>query len=264
MPHVKSNGAKIWYDVVGKGDPFVLVGGNSLVHRQWDFLLPILQDHFRVILYDQRGAGLSDRSPRGISVEQWVEDLRMVLDEIGVRKTHLFGTSNGSFIVIRFAAKYPERTGGLVHYGMYKMGEQASKMTKVGCTIVEEFGTGRMGSYFLVRLNGIPPEYEDWAVRRFEENNSADSWKPMREALQIDLTEDLRKIKSPQMLLLGDTGPLGKDTDHGAGWKEVQRLCPDAEMVVIPNASGTVCVIEKPGEVARHLIRFLSKHKIGA
>lgn len=43
--------------------PLVLVGGGSLVHRQWDFLLPILKDHFRVILYDQRGAGLSDRAP---------------------------------------------------------------------------------------------------------------------------------------------------------------------------------------------------------
>ena len=52
-----SNGKKIWYDIVGDGEPLVLVGGSSLVHRQWDFLSPLLQDHFKVILYDQRGAG---------------------------------------------------------------------------------------------------------------------------------------------------------------------------------------------------------------
>jgi len=262
MPYVKSNGTKIWYDVIGSGEPLVLIGGGSLVHNQWDFMLPILKDHFKVILYDQRGAGLSDRAPFGITVEQWVDDLKMILDEIGVGKTHLFGTSNGSFIVIRFAAKHPERTGTIIHYGMHKMGEQATKMARIGFKIIEEFGTGRMGSYFLARLNGIAPEYEDWVVRRFEENNSADSWRPMREALQIDLTEDLLKVRAPQMILLGDTGPLGKDTDHAAGWKDVKKLCPDTEVAVVPNASGTVCVLEKPGEVARHVINFLTRHKI--
>ena len=70
MPYITSlDGKKIWYDVTGKGEPLVLIGGSSLVRRQWDFLVPILQDHFKVILYDQRGAGLSDRSPEGITVD---------------------------------------------------------------------------------------------------------------------------------------------------------------------------------------------------
>jgi pimeloyl-ACP methyl ester carboxylesterase len=262
MPYVKSSGANIWYDVVGDGEPLVLIGGSSLVHRQWDFMLPILRDHFKVILYDQRGAGLSDRPASGITVEQWVDDLRAVLEEIGIKKTHLYGTSNGSFIVVRFAAKHPERTGAIIHYGMYKTEDQAAKMTRIGSKIIDEFGTGRMGSYFLVRLYGIPPEYEDWVVKRFEENNSPDSWKAMHEALKIDLTEDLRKIKSSQLLLLGDRGPMSKDSDYGSGWKEVQRLRPDIEMIIIPNSSGTVCVLEVPAKVAKTAIGFLQKHPI--
>ncbi|MBW2342295.1 MAG: hypothetical protein JRF50_18480, partial [Deltaproteobacteria bacterium] len=71
MAYLTSNdGKKIWYDVVGEGEPLVLIGGSSLVHNQWDFMLPILQDHFKVILYDQRGAGLSDRNPVGIIAVQ--------------------------------------------------------------------------------------------------------------------------------------------------------------------------------------------------
>ena len=43
MPHVtSSDGLKIWYDVVGTGDPLVLIGGSSLVHNQWDFMMPNL------------------------------------------------------------------------------------------------------------------------------------------------------------------------------------------------------------------------------
>ena len=264
MPYVNSNEVKIWYDAVGDGQPLVLIGGSSLVHRQWDFLLPILRDRFRVILYDQRGAGLSDRPARGITVEQWVDDLKLVIDEIGIEKTHLFGTSNGSFIVVRFAAKYPEKTGAIIHYGMYRTNDQVAKMARIGYTIIDECGTGRMGCYFLVRLYGIPSQYEDWEVERFEENISPDSWKAMHEALHIDLTEDLRKIQAPQLLLVGDSGPLSKDSQYGSGWREVQRLCPDVEVAVIPNASGTYCVIEKPADVGGHVTEFLHKHKISA
>ena len=51
---MNSEGKKVWYDVVGTGEPLVLIGGSSLVHRQWDFMLPILQEYFSLILYDQR------------------------------------------------------------------------------------------------------------------------------------------------------------------------------------------------------------------
>jgi pimeloyl-ACP methyl ester carboxylesterase len=263
MPYIISNdGKKIWYDVVGDGEPLVLIGGSSLVHRQWDFMLPILRDHFKVILYDQRGAGLSDRTPIGITVEQWVEDLKMVLDEIGIKKTHILGTSNGSFIVIGFAAKHPERTGAIIHYGMYKMKDQAAKMARIGYKIIDEFGTGRLGCYFLVRLYGIPREYEDWEVKRFEENISPDSWKAMHEALKIDLTEDLKKIKAPQLLLVGDSGPLSKDSDYGSGWRDVQCLSPNVKVAIISSAEGTYCVVTHPAEVSKVVIEFLNRHRI--
>ena len=75
MPHVMGgDGKKVWYDVQGNGEPLALIGGSSLVHRQWDFMVPILRDHFKVILFDQRGAGLSDRTPAGISLDRWVDD----------------------------------------------------------------------------------------------------------------------------------------------------------------------------------------------
>jgi pimeloyl-ACP methyl ester carboxylesterase len=265
MPHITSDdGKKIWYDVLGRGEPLVLIGGSSLVRRQWDFMVPLLQDHFKVILYDQRGAGLSDRSPEGITIDQWADDLKIILDEIRVDKAHIFGTSNGSFIVVRFAAKYPERTGAIVHYGMHKASEQFSKMSRIGATIVDEFGVGNgsMGAYYLVRLYGMPPAYEEWETQRFEENVSPEGYKAMHDALHVDLTEDLPKIKAPQLLLVGDTGSLGKESDYGSGWKDVKRLCSDVEVAVIHGAEGTYCVVTHPAEVARAVVPFLKRHRI--
>jgi pimeloyl-ACP methyl ester carboxylesterase len=267
MPKVTGpDGVNIWYDTAGEGDPLVLIGGSSLVSNQWEFMLPILKDHFRVILYDQRGAGRSDRPSSGITVDQWADDLNLVLEELGVERTHIFGTSNGSFIVIRFAAKYPRKTAAIAHYGMHKLTDQSRKMSHVGAAICDQFGVGNgsLGAYFLVRLYGIPPEFEEWETRRFEKNLDPEAWKAMHEALEVDLTDDLRKITAPQLIVVGDSGIIGKDSDYGSGWKAVEAACQDVEVTVIPGAEGTYCVVTHPALVAREIIRYFGKRPISA
>jgi pimeloyl-ACP methyl ester carboxylesterase len=265
MPHISTpDGLKIWYDVMGEGEPLVLIGGSSLVHRQWDFMLPFLQDHFRVILYDQRGAGLSDRRVAGISLEKWADDLRKVLDHLGIKRTHLFATSNGSLVGIRFAAKYPEIVQALIHYGIYRFTDQYRKMSRVGERIINEFGIGNrdLGGFFLSRMFGTPPLFEEWVARRFEDNLSPGPWKAMHQALDVDLTEDLPRIRAPQMVLVGETGPLGKDTDYASGWREFKRFCPDTEFEVIRGSNGTFHVLTHPAEVTGVVADFLKKHPI--
>jgi len=265
MPHITTNdNVRIWYDVAGKGDPLVLIGGSSLVSNQWEFMLPILKDHFRVILYDQRGAGRSDRPTSGITVEHWVDDLKLVLDELAIDKAHIFGTSNGSFIVIRFAAKYPDRTAAIAHYGMHKLTDQSRKMSRVGAAICDEFGVGNgsMGAYFLVRLYGIPPEFEEWETNRFEENLHPEAWKAMHDALDVDLTQDIPRIDAPQLLVVGDSGVIGKDTDYGSGWKAVEQNGKNVETAVIPGAEGTYCVVTHPAVVAGQIVPFFGKHAV--
>ena len=204
---------------------------------------------------------MSDRPTSGITVDKWADDLKAVLDEIGIKKTHIFGESNGSPIVVRFAAKYPEATGAIIHFGQYKDSDSACKVSNICAKIIDEYGTGRLGCYYLVRIFGIPPPYEDWEVRRFEENISPASWKAMQEALHTaDLTQDVGRIKSTQLVLMGDSGPFG---EIGAElWEEITKLTPNAERKIIPGTQGTYCVIEKPGEVAQVVIDFLSRHKI--
>jgi pimeloyl-ACP methyl ester carboxylesterase len=265
VPHVLSKeGKRIWYDVLGVGEPLVLIGGSSLVHRQWDFLLPQLKDAFKIILYDQRGAGHSDRSTRGISVDQWADDLKLVLDKVGVTRARFLGTSNGSLVVIRFAAKYPEKTGPVIHYGMCRLTEQYRKMSRIGTAIVEEFGVGNggMGAYFLMRMFGTPPSIENWVTDRFDENLSSESWKAMHQALDVDLTDDLRKIKVPQLILMGEKGPLGQDADYASGFKDLQRFSMHTETAVIKGSEGTFHVITHPKEVANAVLSFFKRHPL--
>jgi len=256
------DGKKIWYESIGKGPSVVLIGGSSIAHRQWDFMVPILRDHYRLIRYDQRGTGRSDRDPAGISAEQWVEDVRVMLDGLGIEKCHILSTSNGSLVAIRFAAKYPERTGAVVHYGIYKLTQQYRKMSNVGAAIVDEFGVGNgsLGAYFLTRMFGTPALLEDWVANRFEENLSPDAWKAMHTALDVDYTEELDKISAPQLIMLGETGPLGKSTDYASGTHFLQKVCPGIEIVTIPETNGTFHVFTRPFECAAAVMGFFSKH----
>jgi len=256
------DGIKIWYKITGDGPPVALIGGSSIAHRQWDFMVPILRDHYCLILFDQRGAGKSDRDPAGITAEQWVEDLRVILDTIGIEKCHILSTSNGSLIAIRFAAKYPERTGAIVHYGIYKLTEQYRKMSKVGAKIVDEFGIGNgsLGAYFLTRMFGTPALCEDWVANRFEENLSPDAWMAMHEALDVDFTEELDKITAPQLIMLGETGPIGNSTDYSSGTHFLQKVFPDIEATTIPGTNGTFHVFTRPFECAEAVMDFFSKH----
>jgi len=262
MPHVLDEGGrKVWYDVQGEGDPLALIGGSSLVHRQWDFMAPILRDHFKVILFDQRGAGLSDRRPSGISLEGWVDDLRRILDTLGVAKTDILSTSNGSLVAIRFAARYPGRVNAFIHYGMYRMTGQYRKISRIGETIMDEFGVGNgsMGAYYLTRMFGTPDECEQWVSNRFEENLVPDAWRAMHAAIDVDLAEDLAKIEAPQLIMVGEVGPLGKDSDYASGSREPDRFGPLAKKVIIPGTNGTFHVLTRPFECCRKVLAFLKR-----
>jgi pimeloyl-ACP methyl ester carboxylesterase len=264
MPYVMDRtGKKVWYDVLGEGDPLALIGGSSLVHSQWDFMVPILKDHFKVILFDQRGAGLSDRTPEGISLDGWVDDLKAVLDTLGVAQNHILSTSNGSLVGIRFAAKYPERVKALVHYGIYRMTDQYRRMSHIGETIINEFGIGNgsMGAHFLARMFGTPDTCEQWVASRFEQNLLPEAWKAMHKAIDVDLAKDLPKIKVPQLIMVGEVGPLGKESDYASGSRDVDQFGPDVEVITIPGSNGTFHVLTRPFECSWEVITFLKRRE---
>ncbi len=135
-------------------------------------------------------------------------------------------------------------------------------MSNVGATIIDEFGvgSGSMGAYFLARMFGTPALCEDWVAQRFEENLSPDAWKAMHCAIDVDLTEDLANIKAPQLILMGETGPLGKDTDYASGTNDLQEMLSDVEVVTISGTNGTFHVFTRPFECTKTVLDFFGKH----
>ena len=121
-----ADGVHIAYQVVGDGpvDMVFVMGWLSNVEAMWeepDFarFLDRLSRFSRLILFDKRGVGLSDRVPddRLPNLETRMDDVRAVMDAVGSERAVVFGVSEGGPMSMLFAATYPERTVALALYG---------------------------------------------------------------------------------------------------------------------------------------------------
>ena len=126
--YVRSGDVNLAYQVVGEGPPdLVLVPGwVSNVECFWEEprvarFLRQLASIGRLILFDKRGTGLSDRVPQDAlpTLEQRMTDVRAVLDAVGSKRATLVGYSEGGSMCALFAATHPDRAAGLVMIGSY-------------------------------------------------------------------------------------------------------------------------------------------------
>ena len=124
--YARSGDISIAYQTMGHGPlDFVIVGGQ-ISHIEFDHELPgytaflqRLSRFARVVTFDKRGQGLSDRTSSVASLEERMDDVRAVMDAIGSHRAVLCGFSEGSAMSILFAATYPERVSHLVLVGGY-------------------------------------------------------------------------------------------------------------------------------------------------
>ena len=124
--YAKSGDVHIAYQVVGEGplDLVYVPGFVSHIEYEWELpraakFLQRLASFSRLIRFDKRGTGLSDRVPGIPTLEQRMDDVRAVMDAVGSQKAALLGISEGGPMSLLFAATYPQRTSALILYGSY-------------------------------------------------------------------------------------------------------------------------------------------------
>ncbi len=103
------NGVRLFYDITGEiGPPLALVHGSWGEHSGWDPAVPDLSQHFRVLAYDRRGHGQSERPVGQGSAEEDAADLAALIEHLDLAPAHVAGISFGGSIALRLAAQYPE------------------------------------------------------------------------------------------------------------------------------------------------------------
>jgi pimeloyl-ACP methyl ester carboxylesterase/DNA-binding CsgD family transcriptional regulator len=197
-----------------------------------------LQAFSRLILFDKRGTGVSDRvdPDRLPSLDQRVEDIRAVMDACGSGRAALLGTADGAALAIRFAALYPQRVRSLVLYGGYaRFSSSVMEPRRIAPwidAIGGEWGTGAS----LERL--APDRCDDrqavewWA--RFERLSAsplaAVSLATMTST--IDVRSDLARLEVPVMVLRRSDDPVVSEDAA----RELALQIPNARLVQVPGS----------------------------
>ena len=114
MPKVKVGDINIYYEIHGKGEPLVIIDGRNMCHNLLYKHVPVYAREYKVISYDNRGVGKSDKPDIPYSLEMMAHDCVGLLDVIGKAKAHFMGYSMGARIAEEIALSYPERIISLV------------------------------------------------------------------------------------------------------------------------------------------------------
>jgi class 3 adenylate cyclase len=219
--YARSGDVSIAYRVVGEGERDLLfvhgfAGNLEIEAEQPDYQAfhERLLRFARLILFDRRGAGLSDRVRETPSLETRMDDVRAVLDAVGSERAALFGTFEAASMCMLFAATYPERTTGLVLYNPVARGSWApdypwaktpEEWRRNLAEHGEQWGTAEFVDN-LVRHMG-PTKIDDVAFKqavlrsvRFGASPSS-AQAIQRMAMEIDIRDVLPSIRVPTLVL---------------------------------------------------------------
>ncbi len=163
--YVDNDGVSIAYQVIGKGPVDLLFIPGFVSHIEMSWETPDYVSFFeqlgriaRVITFDKRGVGLSDRVPGGPSLDQTVRDALCVLDAVGSKSTFVFGTSEGGAAAVLLASMFPDRVSGLILFGA------TAKVVRSG----DEPVWSSPREAFDQRLAALLSSWgEPWAIERF-------------------------------------------------------------------------------------------------
>ena len=114
MSFVENQGAKIYWDERGSGEPILLIMGLGYPSDAWHRTRPVLAKSFRTIALDNRGVGRSDMPPGPYPIALMASDALAVLDAAGVASAHVYGVSMGGMIAQELTLQHPERVRSLI------------------------------------------------------------------------------------------------------------------------------------------------------
>jgi class 3 adenylate cyclase len=244
--YTKSGDLHIAYQVTGKGprDVVLVPGFVSHLEYQWEYpgaarLLERLSSFSRLICFDKRGTGLSDRVGDIPTLEERMDDVRAVMDAAGSEHATLFGISEGGPMSLLFAATYPERTSALVLYGAYArrtwaadhaFGRTDEEMGRVIEAMERDWG-GPVGVEIWAPSLAADERFRHWWANylRLAASPGA-AITVMKMNMEIDVRHVLSSVRVPT-LIIHRTGDRVSDVEQG---RYLTAHIPGARLTELP------------------------------
>jgi class 3 adenylate cyclase len=205
----RPDGVTIGYQVVGNGSIDLIMSPGFVSHLDllwsdpgYGRLAQRLSSFARLIVYDKPGTGISDPLQYLPALEERVEDIRLLLDEVGSEQAAIFGVSEGGPAAVLFAATYPERTRALVIYGSYPRVPPArsQETRRVLDDILAHWGDGeRLAEFFVPSATPLQRRFLGTFARAAASPGMARA--VIDVVFSIDVSATLPLIQAPTLVL---------------------------------------------------------------
>jgi 3-oxoadipate enol-lactonase len=264
MSFVANQGAKIYWDEQGRGEPVLLIMGLGYPSSLWHRSRPVLAQHFRTVAFDNRGVGLSDVPPGAYSIATMASDAAAVLDAAGVSRAHIFGVSMGGMVAQEFALQYPARTRSLILGCTSPGGPSAVRAERNVSDILMA-----RGMTLEQAREAILPYIYDAATppQKIEEDvNLRRRWLPSPEGYMAQLQgilaweacSRIAQITAPTLVIHGKSDAL---VPPGNGELIAARI-PGAKLVLLEHASH-LFLTDQTQAAHKEILEFLCSHTDG-
>ena len=231
------NGIDMYYEMHGQGDPLVMIMGLRRNMEWWYHQIPHLSKRFKVIAFDNRGAGRSDKPEMAYSIRLFADDTAELMEALAVESAHILGVYMGGYIAQELAINYPAKVRSLLlgctgcggEHAVLMSEERMKKFTANKGLSPEEILRKDMDLYFSHRYIRENPE----AVEKFVEISMRYYQPPeaffrqFDACLKHDTAERLKTISAPTLILSGDDDPLVPPENS----RILKGLMPKADLV---------------------------------
>lgn len=173
MPSIAVKGVEISYDILGEGEPVLLIGGLELDRTRRQVIAKELSKYYTVLTYDGNG---------GKSIDAMADDMAGFMDALGLRKVNLVGGSIGALIAQAMAVKYPERVNGIVLFS-----------TPMHMTIK---------GWLMMSMVGLPGENPDKGMPDFSVRRQLSAVR------KFDVKKAMKSIRAPTLIIHGNKDGL--------------------------------------------------------
>jgi pimeloyl-ACP methyl ester carboxylesterase len=265
MPKVKANGIELYYEVHGEGRPLILISGLGYPLWQWHKMVPYLAEYFKVITFDNRGVGQSDKPAGAYTAQMLAADTVGLLDALGIDKAIVAGHSMGGFIAQAMTLDFPQRVEKLILCSTNFGGPHHVPVTPEAMKVLTDVASDALTRF----KNGlVVSTAPGWAEKNPEMIAKWIKWRvanpvelgPYQSQLAIGLgllpaaaafETKLPAINIPTLILFGEHDKVVPP----ANAELLSKQLSNSQVVIFPNA-GHFFPIEIPEAASRAIIEF--------
>ena len=266
MLRARINGVELAYDLQGAGEPLVLIHGAQGDQSMFAGIAPAFANQFRVLTFDQRGSGLSEKPDMEYSMALLADDTAALMEHVGFASAHIIGVSMGGMIAQEFALRHPHKVRSLVLGCTTPGGPKAVRIGGEALTTAysteplspEERGRALAEAAFTKGYIAQHPEVIPAMIeaRRQRPLDPVALSHRMKAAYAHDAYDQLPHVACPTLVI------TGKD-DALISWENSRILAeriPGAKLVLLEPA-GHVFWLEQPEHSRAAILAFLQEQR---